>query len=202
MRTLSFYYLCEGTSDEPMLAHIEILASRYSNCGVMGIARSGSQSVGDKIAMLMAEGATFDFLVIHRDADSRDHSAREVEIADALAAFGAKGCAMIPMQAIEAWVLVDENEIRLSAGCPSGRQPLGIPSRRAIENTADPKSLLKNALVQANGSTGRRHKKAVQKFSSWRRTLIQRLDIDGPVRELTSWRRFESDLEQLMGRII
>lgn len=198
---VTFFLLCEGSSDEPLVEHIETLVARLGVPEVLGIPRSGGGSVSEKLAAIRDEGVAFDFVVVHRDADGRDADARLAEVRDALAQTGLLGCPLVPVQMTEAWLLVDETAIRAAVGRPSGREPLGLPRRASIEAQHDPKAVLKSALVTAAGGTGRRHKQAVRQWSSYRRILLQRLDIDGPVTELASWRQLVDDLTAVVDRL-
>ena len=50
--------------------------------------------------------------------------------------------------------------------------------------------------------TGARLKAASRNFPRYRATLIERLDLDGPVNELASWRQFVEDLTAAAGRVM
>ena len=155
---MEFFLLCEGTSDEALVEHLETLVSRQGVDEVLGISRSGGGSVRDKIRALSEDGAKFDFVVVHRDADQRDSAPRIAKVETALRAVGLPGCPVVPVHMTEAWLLVDESAIREVVGRPSGREPLNLPKLGNIEQTHDPKAVLKAALVAAAGGTGRRHK--------------------------------------------
>lgn len=193
-KTATFYFLCEGTSDEPLVDHLETLVSRQGFDEVLGIPRSGGGSVREKVRALVDSGVAFDFVAVHRDADERDPEPRISEVEMALREFGVVGCPVVPVQMTEAWLLVDEGAIRAAVGRPSGTEPLGLPKLREIETTHDAKAVLKGALVAAAGGTGRRHRKAVQEWGTHRRILLQRLDVDGPVRQLTSWQHMVGEV--------
>ena len=44
-------------------------------------------------------------------------------------------------------------------------------------------------------ATGRRHERAAKRFFQHRRQLLERLDRDGPVSRLSSWRQLQSDID-------
>ncbi|GIG28284.1 hypothetical protein [Cellulomonas marina] len=200
-RAITFFLLCEGTSDEALVGHIETLVVRQGVAEVIGISRSGGGSVQDKVQALVDEGATFDFVAVHRDADSRDGSTRRAEVHRALESVGVAGCPVVPVQMTEAWFIVDERAIRAAVGRPSGREALDLPPLRSVETTHDPKAVLRNALIAASGTTGRRRKRAEQEWSNRRRILLERLDVDGPVQQLPSWQRLVSDIERVVAEI-
>lgn len=193
-RSLTFFLLCEGTSDEALAEHIERLAVRQGAEEVIGIARAGTGRVEDKVRTLRDDGTPFDFVVVHRDADARDPSPRLDEVTVTLGQLGVPGCPVVPVQMTEAWLLTDEHAIRAAVGRPSGRETVVLPHLRDIETTHDPKSVLRAALIAATGASGRRRKKAARDWSTYRRILLERLDIDGPVQQLPSWQRMVNDV--------
>jgi hypothetical protein len=97
----------------------------------------------------------------------------------------------------EAWLLLDETAIRLVAGKPSSRDDLCLPPRAQVESEADPKGALQNALECAFGLHGRRLREFKRDFPAHRRQLLERLDLDGPVRELSSWQSLEADVRRV-----
>lgn len=196
MSRVTFFLLCEGPSDEPLAGHIESLIARLG-LGVnevIGIPRSGGGSVDDKLRTLVDDGVPFDFVAIHRDSDDRDPLPRIAEVTAALERAGIPGVPVVPVQMTEAWLLLDERAIREVVGRPTGREPLDLPAPCDVEKTRDPKEVLKAALLAAAGSRGRRRKRARAQWFHYRRILLERLDIDGPVRDLPSWQRLVADL--------
>lgn len=95
----------------------------------------------------------------------------------------------------EAWLLLDELAIRSVAGKPGSTVPLNLPSKKQVERVADPKALLRDALLTASCTTGRRRKNFARDLNRSRAILLQRLDRGGPVTELPSWNRMISDLD-------
>lgn len=194
--SITFYFLCEGTSDEALSDHIETLISRQGVPEVVGISRASGGSVHEKLKALRDEGTPFDMVVVHRDADSHDPGARIDEVRRALTELGIHGCPLVPVHMTEAWLLVDELAIRSAVGRPSGSESLELPKLHEIERRSDPKAILKSAILTASGTAGRRRKQANTRWSGYRRTLLERLDIDGSVTRLPSWQRFTADLER------
>ena len=129
--------------------------------------------------------------MVHRDADSAGHVAREQETAKAVigAAASAPVVPVIPVRMTEAWLLLDEAAIRRVAGNPNGRARLGLPKPHEVESVADPKHLLRQCLLTAADCTGRRREQVGKRFDEHRRNLLQRLDPQGPVTKLASWQR-------------
>lgn len=58
---------------------------------------------------------------------------------------------VIPIRMTEAWLLLDEAEIRRVAGAPNGKIPLNLPNPAKVESVSDPKALLKETLARASG---------------------------------------------------
>lgn len=198
MSALTFLFLCEGSSDEPLVEHLETLVTRQGVAEVLGVPRSGGGSVDDKLSRVTHDGSAYDFVAVHRDADARDSEARIAEVVGALDRAGLPGCPVVPVQMTEAWLLVDQQAIRDAVGRPSGREPLGVPGPSRIERTKDPKSVLKAALLAASGVTGRRRDREARQWTRYRRIILQRLDVDGPVRQLPSWKRLEEDMADIV----
>jgi hypothetical protein len=101
-------------------------------------------------------------LFIHRDADGRSPTARYTEIAQAIESLGVSipyaptghDMGVVPVQETEAWLLLDEKAIRDVAEKPTGRVRLNLPSPKQVENIANPKERLKEALAKASGLKG------------------------------------------------
>jgi hypothetical protein len=108
----------------------------------------------------------------------------------------------VPVQETEAWLLTDEAAIRTVVGRPGGKAALGLPAVQRIEEAADPKQLLESACGVASEKAGARLKRERRQFARYRATLLERLDIDGPVTGLASWQRFVSDLGAAAERIL
>ncbi|WP_217451517.1 hypothetical protein [Candidatus Frankia nodulisporulans] len=144
-------------------------------------------------------------IFVHRDADREGASARRAEIAAAAAGSGLLEpvVPVIPVRHLEAWLLLSEGEIRRAVGRPKGSAPLSLPSLREVEKK-DCKAILRRALVEAGETSGRRRQKADTEaaFSAYRKILLERLDIDGPVRELPSWRALEADIRTAVSRLM
>jgi hypothetical protein len=201
---LSFAYLREGTSDEGLLPHLRTLIVRAGASEAVGTARSYAGPTAVKMKELLKEEVAVDLVFVHRDADARSGDHRHVEISEAAAAvrMATPVVGVVPVQTIEAWLLIDEKELRYVAGKPSGRTPLNLPEIRLIENHHNPKAVLKNALLEASETSGRRRAKEVRLFSERRQTLLSRLDIDGPIRKLPAWRRLEKDVENAVSQFL
>ena len=196
-------FIGEGTSDTPLG---QIVASLFDRLGVqvdvitpdfVRLPRV-AKDVGARIrASLKLTDNPIDVFIIHRDADSRDCSSRRAEIARALKQIpeAQVHVPVVPIQATESWLLLDERQIRVVAGNPRGRMPLGLPDSSHVESRTEPKRILAQALLLASDSTGRRKDRVSKRFSEHRRTLLSRLDLDGPITQLSSFQRLLRDVE-------
>ncbi|MER5266861.1 hypothetical protein ABTZ99_32685 [Actinosynnema sp. NPDC002837] len=201
--TLSVLFLGEGTSDSGIVPQVELCAARLgievaiTDPDLGRLPNPPGKSVVEKLRASLLIGGHYDLVIVHRDADrdGREARLREISIAFNDAAPDILFTSVIPIRMTEAWLLTNEYEIRTVAGNPRGRTGLNLPSPARVESVADPKKLLKEVLGVASGLTGRKLAKFHDRFSQHRRQLLERLDPDGPIQEVSSWRNFMTDLE-------
>lgn len=193
---VSFAFIREGTSDDGLIPHIRTLLVERGVPEVVGASRPYKGSVESCLSAWAREESNDAIVFVHRDADNSDAQPVRGQI---LAAAGSLGleCVVpvVPIQELEAWLLLSEAAIREVVGRPSGRGTLDLPKARHIEGTASPKEVLQRALLRASGTHGRRAARERTRFPDRRRTLLERLDIHGPVRGLEAWKQFERDLD-------
>lgn len=200
---LTFAFLREGTSDDGLLPHLRDLVVRAGAPAAIGSSRDYRGSTEQRLRQVQAEGANVDIVFVHRDADSPDGEPRREEVRQAAAAVGIPSVvSVVPVQELEAWLLVDEAAIRHVVGRPSGRTPISLPRLAAIERAASPKEILQTACLTASETAGRRRAREQRDFPRRRLTLLERLDIDGPVRRLPSWQQLEADIEAAVDRVL
>lgn len=202
-------FLADGSSDEPLGEHLEVLcarrdlAVRVTTPDLRRLPRPPGHRVADRLQAILDLGDIPDILFVHRDAEHQDPEQRFAEVDHAVARIcsGLPHVAVVPVRMTEAWLLLDEQSIREVAGRPNSTVDLGLPPVSGIETHPDPKSLLEYALETASGLTGRRQDRFRRRFGQHRRTLLQRLDIDGPVRQLKAWQALESALDDLAAQL-
>jgi hypothetical protein len=198
-REVRFALISEGPSERPLVDHLILLCSRedvvadgeWPDLRDRGIGKD----VESQLRCLLDMDTSFDLIFIHRDADDRrDGYVREL-IARSIASVDpfVRGIPVVPIQELEAWLLVDEAAIRRAARNVNGRQALDLPKIGQIEAKANPKEALLQALEQA-AKPGRDRSAIRGKFSQLRRELLQNLDIDGPINQLTAWQNLLRDL--------
>lgn len=210
MLSVRFLLVCEGTSDQELVFHLErccILAGADEASGVApDLSRLPirvGHTVAEKLKVALELEPAVDFAFLHRDADSRNPQPRYEEIRGAIReiATGLRYVAVVPVQATEAWLLLNEPEIRKVAENPNGANLLDIPDSSAVENIADPKERFNELIVEASERGGRRRERVRKDLPKKKRQLLNRLDPRGPIREVPSWKRMFSDLESLIGQL-
>lgn len=161
---------------------------------------AAGREVSTRLRAILGQDPDFDVVFVHRDAEKQDPALRykEVQEGAARAGFGGPSVAVVPIQMTEAWLLLDEQAIRLVAGRPNGKYPIGLPPLKMAETHADPKQCLREALVSASGLTGRKLAMFRRQFSVQRQTLIEMLDPEGDVSNLTAWARLHADIRGLV----
>ena len=203
-RSVSFAFLCEGSSDTGLIAHLETLLVHFGAQEVTGMPDTRKGTIPDRLRQLRTEetGTGIDMVFIHRDSDGPDREGREREIRRGAeeSGFPHPFIPVIPVQETEAWLLLDEQAIR-DVVASKGKQPLRLPKPNAIEGTRNPKEILQKALLAASETSGRRLKKEKNSFSRHRRVLMQRLDPFGAVRDLPSWQCLERDIQRALAQL-
>ena len=202
-------FIADGTSDEPLGEHLEVLCAergievRITTPDLRRLPDPPGYRIADRLEAVFRLGDIPDIVFVHRDAEGQDPAYRRAEVADAVAHVGHNlpAVAVVPVRMTEAWLLLDERNIREVAGRPGSTMDLGLPPISRIEALRDPKSLLKDVLGTASGLSGRRLDRFHQRFGQHRRTLLQRLDIDGALRQLSAWQALESSLDELAERL-
>lgn len=209
MTRVSFLLVGEGRADLALVEPLEKLLIVAGATEAAGTAPDLSQlapppghRVTDKLKAALKLDSTFDAILIHRDADSIDAGPRIEEIRSAVneVAPTSRAIAVVPVQELEAWLLVDEEAIRRVAGSPS-RAQLRLPPPRSVEAVARPKERLDAVLLEASGLTGRRRAKFQARLAEKRHLLVRRLEPTGPVSEVPAWRRLQEDLRALVAEL-
>ena len=219
---IQFLLVCEGSSDDALVYHIEKLLIKCGATEADGVPFHGkphdthsrqeveqsretlselAKKVKYGLELFGAPGRLPDLLFVHRDADHyRDTKdagpgKRYDEIHEAVpsASHSCQYVGVVPVRMTEAWLLVDKCEIRRVAGKPDNRCNLDLPALRGIERIGNPKQCLQELLLQAGSPSGRRRQNFKSKFGSHRRQLIENLPVGGPLEWLPSWVRFRDD---------
>jgi hypothetical protein len=194
-------FVAEGASDEPLANVVESLFRdrgldlRLTSPPFAQLPKVAKDVKSRVEAGIKLMGNRLDLVVVHRDADNVGSDVRRHEIADALREIDVECCPIVPVKMTEAWLLLCESEIRYVAGNPRGRGLLGLPKAHEVERVADPKTLLRAALLAASASTGRRRERDGKRFNEQRRQLLGRLDRTGPITKLAGWQQLLDDVD-------
>lgn len=204
---INFVLIAEGASDYALVAHLEALCSYCGATEVTGIAfeverlpASVGRSVVEKLAAAQRAEPSANLFFVHRDADSRDSSLRHHEVGEAVEVcqLTVDWVAVVPVQETEAWLLLDEAEIRRVARKPKGNVRLNLPRPHQVENIANPKERLQAILIDASEASGKRLERIKRDFSNQRTFLIRRLPVDGPLSYVPSWARMRDDIQRII----
>ena len=165
MTVLRSTLLSDGSSDRALIPILNwLLQSKVTQLSLpgtqwadFGYRRIKPQNLAERVRCA-AEDYPCDLLFVHRDAEGQNQDDRRNEILRAVreAGINPPAICVIPVRMTEAWLLLDEEAIRLASGNPRGRRPLDLPARVSIERVVDPKEVLFQALRIASEQTGRR----------------------------------------------
>lgn len=155
----------------------------------------------DRIALAVALYPC-DILFVHRDAENQPRETRSDEITRAVSATQERidvpsYVPIIPVRMTEAWLLFDETAIRRAAGNPLGTQVLGLPHPTRWDAEPDPKSILRQALLDATGFSGRRRSRVESSVAAKR--VAGLIDDYAPLRRLSAFQELESDVAAVVG---
>jgi len=199
---IHFVLVCEGSSDEGLIPH---LRSLLVDCGAneaTGVApdysrlpQAVSKDLESKIRAAFHLEGPADLLFVHRDADSRDPEPKYEEIRKGVEAaeYTEDWIGVVPVQEMEAWLLLDERAIRRVSGRPRGRANLNLPSSRQVETVADPKERLFEAIRIASEKRGRRLDQLRRRLPLLRAQLLSELKVGGLLMDVPAWRRLRDD---------
>ena len=201
---IRFLFIGEGAFDENLVTHLRrccVLAGANEAEGVtVPFSMLGDhigRTVIEKLKFALEYEPNVNLVFVHRDADSADPEPRYREIREAVQKIdnAPLHVAVVPVQETEAWLLLDEVQIRRIAENPKGTIPLDIPSPKRIERISDPKEHLFAVILDASEETGRQYRKIKRKIPQRCQLILDGLDPEGPVNTVPSWRRMFSDIK-------
>ncbi len=170
MERLNFTLLSDGSSDRALLPVLSWVLQSVGGVLLpqgewadLSVLRGGAASLDERVRWAV-ELFPCDVLFIHRDAEQQAPRLRYAEVEAAMQKLAASASevphiCVVPVKMQEAWLLFDEQAIRMAAGNPGGSAPLGLPRLEELESLTDPKAVLHRALAAASGLSGRRLKK-------------------------------------------
>lgn len=202
MTALRFTLLSEGSSDRALIPILVWTLRQHSSrtfqpqwADLRGLARP-LPTLDDRLE------ATFqlypcELLFVHRDADRAGRESRVKEISKAVSSQTEQtAVCVVPVRALEAWLLFHEAAIRTAASNPNGSMPLKLPHLSQIETLLQPKKELIRLLQEASGLPSRRRRGV-----RWRQPIHRIAEIIedfSPLRRLSAFRAFEKDLCQIL----
>jgi hypothetical protein len=210
VRELRYTLLSDGSSDRALIPILTwLLRQSLSTVAIqprwadLRQLRTPPGELHEKIRLSL-ELYPCDLLFVHRDAENQsgDRRRREIQAALKLAAGHAghinlpRAICVIPVRMAEAWLLFQEQALRLAAGNPNGRQQLNLPDIDELEAIPDPKRLLYDLLRQASGLRGRRLKKFPAHIRASR--VADVIDDFAPLRALPAFSALEGETRRLV----
>jgi Domain of unknown function (DUF4276) len=176
MGTLSLALYCEGSTDEQFIPPVAMETARRvlakhkcSDIEVLSIRliRVKKKSRPEAILQAAREAYGYHALLIHSDADSPTPDKAKRERYDpghsAVQSTNEAVCKnllpIIPVQAIEAWMLADYELLLVEIGTSLDIHELGIPEKASqVEAIAKPKQRLKEVVQRAYASRSKRQR--------------------------------------------
>ncbi len=204
MAEIRAVYVTEGSSDTKLKKPLEaLLISAGAENAVVRcpdlarLPRPPGRRLVDKIAMSLKLEPDANLLFVHRDADGPDPKRRYQEIEHAITQLNAPPLVcVVPVHALEAWLLLDAGAILRACGRPPGVMDLRLP--KDPEGVARPKQCLQELLTKAKTGMGRRRRGTI----TLPRARAQLLDVLDPLDErlmaLTSWKRLVDDVRSVV----
>ena len=205
---IRFALVAEGTSDHGLVRHLEDLCVRLGASEATGeippfdlLSKPPGKTIPGRLSVLHELCPDVGLVFVHRDADSVGSAVRRAEIEAGIPQNFPVVVPVIPIAELEAWLLLDERALFAAVGRPLKSGLLDMPKSAHIESLSHPKELLKTLLAQASGKTGKRLARVSKDFAANRRFLIERLEIDGPVRQLAAWLCLMEELRSALAHL-
>lgn len=208
---IRFALIAEGGTEAALVRILENLCRRAGATDVVGLyanellaLHSTGKDLTVQIRTLIECQTEVNLLFVHRDADGVDDTQARQFIKTTLAGLTApRTVALVPVQETEAWLLTDADAIRRVAGNPNGRASLDLPKIKHIEGRSSPKELLRQVLVKA-AKPGREQQSIRSNdkaFGRRRRLLLEQLDVEGPINELSAWTKLVRDIHEAVSAL-
>jgi Domain of unknown function (DUF4276) len=192
--------VAEGSTDEALMPLLDWTLQRFTPYVFSGeiLYRKG-MSLSEKAALAVEE-APSDLLFIHRDSDrtAPEHRYHEIDKALTLAQVMVPSVCVVPIRMMEAWLLFDSATLRQAAGNRNGRAPLNLPPLSQLEDLADPKSVLHEALQTASERRGRRLTEFKKQLPDAMCRIGQLTDDFTPLLRLSSFQQLQEDVQRVL----
>lgn len=163
MRSLNISLVCDGTSDFCIADIIQwFMDENFPDLSFRTIPAKdhvpAKGALTDRLSKVASDYQP-DLIVCHRDAERETLATRIEQVRVAAEGVSCPVVAAVPVRMLESWLLADEKAIRCAADNSNGKSNLSLPHPSRIENLADPKCELFNALRAASGLGANRLRK-------------------------------------------
>ncbi|HHQ4575230.1 TPA: hypothetical protein ACSPZW_001751 [Aeromonas hydrophila] len=203
---INFILICEGSSDSSLVEHLESLLIECGATEVSGdcpdlsrLPNPPGKVVRDMVNAAIKLNPIADIIFIHRDADNAGIEDRLNEIVEHTAHIvDKKIIPIIPNRMTEAWLLLDEEKLKISAGNAGYNKDLHLPSPITVEKIANPKDFLFNKLREVSELTGRKLERFNKDIYKCRRYLIENLSTDSKVNQVPSYQNLKNKLQEVI----
>ena len=205
MSPLRYTLLTDGPSDACLVHVLNWLLLQFPGAVRRGFIAQYADAkhlpaVSEGLAVRMRAAANVwpcDVLFVHRDAERVPLEERFREIRAAAPPECPPPLAVVPVRMTEAWLLIDEAAIRKAADNPHGTVDLALPKLNALERIADPKAVLRDALVLASEKSGRHRDRFSQRLASRVQRVAELIGDFSPLRSLRAFRAVEEQVRHL-----
>ncbi|MCX6153144.1 MAG: hypothetical protein NT007_03175 [Candidatus Kapabacteria bacterium] len=143
-----------------------------------------------------------DILFVHRDSENESREDRYEEIIrfwNKASLSNQKMIPIIPVRMSEAWLLIDQQAIKIAASNRYYKGNITLPNTQNLEREPDPKKLLFELIQQVSELTGRRLKKL--NVHTARHIVAENIDNYSVLRNLSSFILFEEDVKKVIAEI-
>jgi hypothetical protein len=191
--------LADGRSDRALLPILLWLVRQHAPAAALPEPAFRNRNVGKPLAEEIAASIDLyrpDLLFVHRDAESADPEVRRAEIP----ADQREVVKVVPVRMTEAWLLFDDQAIRRAADRPGGRAPLDLPTLARVEELAEPKERLLEALLVAAEVSGRKRRRFQQDAAARVQRVAELIDDFSPLRRLPAFARLDADCRSFLQR--
>ncbi len=204
MRLFRYLLISDGSSDVALMPILDWLLQQWlPGQAVEGTwvdyrdYRNPPRTLKQKVELTIdLYGTNYHMLCIHRDAENQPLAVRAGEIQQAVQTIDFPVLGVIPIRMQEAWLLIDEDAIRLAAANPNGTMPLSLPAITKLEALPDPKLLLHELLREATGLNAKRKRSFNERDAA--RRVAEYIQDMGPLRRLSAFQALETNLQRLI----
>ena len=202
---LVFTLLCDGSSDKVLVKILTwIIRKQLTNVSIrveFGDLRKlpNSPKKLEERMQKVLEYYPCDVLFVHRDAEKHSLESRKQEVIEAWRKIKNTTIsddniiAVIPVRMTEAWLLLNEESIKIAAGNPNNKNSLSLPSLHHVEDLPNPKAVLHQKIKEASNLQGR--KLAKLKIPQRVHVLVDNITDFSPLRQLSAFQKLEKDIK-------